>query len=67
MDITRLSHIVRGHMAAGTQGGDGEVALSTYTSAQPTTGDVKLQDADAELVFHDQEPRGTLRHVQELC
>jgi hypothetical protein len=70
VDITRLSTIVRGHMAGATApgttpgGGDaggasGELGLSTYSAAQAATGgDVQLQDADAELVFHDRPTRG---------
>jgi hypothetical protein len=56
VDITRLSHIVRGHM----QGGERESALTTFASAHASSADVKLDNADAELVFHDQELAGLL-------
>ena len=66
VDITRLSHIVRGHMAAG--GATNDAAPPSYNAAQATGGgDVQLEDADAELVFHDQAPRGTRCILYTCC
>lgn len=53
VDITRLSHAIRGRMHEAQE----EAAPDTYSQAKASTGDIKLANADAELVFH-QEPPG---------
>lgn len=49
MDITRLSHIVCAHIKTG----EAEPSSTPYTDAQAMSGDVRLANADAELVFQE--------------